>query len=243
MLSKLVTKMAKNAFQNAQKQYKDKAKNIRAGKGTTQEKVDELQEVGEAYQKKKKMIIKNDAIAAKKQVRPKKKKPAVKVSPGGKGKDASAKPIGQMGLRKMKKPTTRELQTKVLMKAKTNNMTGKNFRMKNPKDKDVQALYKANPNLKKSDASRQEGRDYQKSLKKAKTPAQKVRVINKQRKKQLAEYVREENEKLAYKGLTESDLKRLINSRAKKLEMSVSEYKRLKIDNPFVKELNKRKGK
>ena len=63
------------------------------------------------------------------------------------------------------------------------------------------------------------------------------------RKKQLAEYVREENEKLAYKGLTESDLKRLINSRAKKLEMSVSEYKRLKFDNPFVKELNKRKGK
>ena len=243
MLSKLVTKMAKNAFQNAQKQYKDKAKKIRAGKGTTQEKLDKLYEAGEAFQKKKKMNLKNDAIAAKKGIRPKKKKPAVKVSPGGKGKDAPAKPIGQMGLRKMKKPTTRELQTKVLMKAKTNNMTGKNFRMKNPKDKDVQALYKANPNLKKSDASRQEGRDYQKAFKKAKTPAQKVRVINKQRKKQLAEYVREENEKLAYKGLTESDLKRLINSRAKKLEMSVSEYKRLKFDNPFVKELNKRKGK
>ena len=191
MLSKLVTKMAKNAFQNAQKQYKDKAKKIRAGKGTTQEKLDKLYEVGEAYQKKKKMIIKNDAIAAKKQVRPKKKKPAVKVSPGGKGKDASAKPIGQMGLRKMKKPTTRELQTKVLMKAKTNNMTGKNFRMKNPKDKDVQALYKANPNLKKSDASRQEGRDYQKSLKKAKTPAQRQRVINRQIKKDLARDARD----------------------------------------------------
>jgi len=42
VLSKLVTKMAKNAFQNAQKQYKDKAKNIRAGKGTTQEKLDKL---------------------------------------------------------------------------------------------------------------------------------------------------------------------------------------------------------
>ena len=55
MLSKLVTKMAKNAFQNAQKQYKDKAKNIRAGKGTTQEKLDKLYEAGEAYQKKKKL--------------------------------------------------------------------------------------------------------------------------------------------------------------------------------------------
>ena len=162
MLSKLVTKMAKNAFQNAQKQYKDKAKNIRAGKGTTQEKLDKLYEAGEAYQKKKKVIKKNDAIAAKKEVRLKKKKPSVKVSPGGKGKDA---------------------------------------------------------------------------------PAQKVRVINKQRKKQLAEYVREENEKLAYKGLTESDLKRLISSRAKNLEMSVSEYMRLKFDNPFVKELEKRKNK
>lgn len=186
MLSKLVTKMAKNAFQNALKQYKDKNKKIRAGKGTTQEKLDKLYEAGEAFQKKKKMILKNDSIAAKKVVRPKKKKPAVRVSPGGKGKDAPAKPIGQMGLRKMKKPTTRELQTKVLMKAKTNNMTGKNFRMKNPKDKDVQALYKANPNLKKSDASRQEGRDYQKALKKAKTPAQRQSVINKQIRKQIA---------------------------------------------------------
>ena len=107
MLSKLLTKMAKNAFQNAQKQYKDKAKKIRAGKGTTQEKLDKLYEVGEAFQKKKKMIIKNDAIAAKKGIRPKKKKPAVRVSPGGKGKNAPARPIGQMGLRKMKKPTVR----------------------------------------------------------------------------------------------------------------------------------------
>ena len=74
MLSKLVTKMAKNAFQNAQKKYKDKNKKIRAGKGTTQEKLDKLYEAGEAFQKKKKMILKNDAIAAKKVVRPKKKK-------------------------------------------------------------------------------------------------------------------------------------------------------------------------
>ena len=191
MLSKLVTKMAKNAFQKAQKQYKDKNKKIRAGKGTTQEKLDKLYEAGEAFQKKKKMILKNDAIAAKKVVRPKKKKPAVRVSPGGKGKDAPAKPIGQMGLRKMKKPTTRELQTKVLMKAKTNNMTAKNFRMKNPKDKDVQALYKANPNLKKSDAFRQEGRDYQKAFKKAKTPAQRQRVIDRQIKKDLARDARD----------------------------------------------------
>ena len=122
-------------------------------------------------------------------------------------------------------------------------MTGKNFRMKNPKDKDVQALYKANPNLKKSDASRQEGRDYQKSLKKAKTPAQKVRVINRQTRKQIARDAREYNKRNKYKELSESDLKKLINSRAKNLEMSVSEYKRLKFDNPFVKELNKRKGK
>ena len=107
MLSKLVTKMAKNAFQNAQKQYKDKNKKIRAGKGTTQEKLDKLYAAGEAFQKKKKMILKNDAIAAKKGIRPKKKKPAVRVSPGGKGKDAPAKPIGQMGLRKIKKPTIR----------------------------------------------------------------------------------------------------------------------------------------
>ena len=137
------------------------------------------------------VMSKNDAIAAKKVVRPKKKKPAVRVSPGGKGKDAPAKPIGQMGLRKIKKPTTRELQTKVLMKAKTNNMTAKNFRMKNPKDKDVQALYKANPNLKKSDAFRQEGRDYQKAFKKAKTPAQRQRVIDRQIKKDLARDARD----------------------------------------------------
>ena len=154
--------------------------------------------------------------------------------------------VARGAIKKSKKSTpanTRALQTKVLMKAKENNMRAKNFRMKNPKDKDVQALYKANPNLKKSDASRQEGRDYQKSLKKAKTPAQKVRVINRQRRKQIARDAREENERNKYKALTESDLKRLINSRAKNLEMSVSEYMRLKFDNPFVEELKKRKNK
>ena len=113
MLSKLVTKMAKNAFQNAQKQYKDKNKKIRAGKGTTQEKLDKLYAAGEAFQKKKKMILKNDAIAAKKGIRPKKKKPAVRVSPGGKGKDAPAKPIGQMGLRKpASKPKAKKVSSR-----------------------------------------------------------------------------------------------------------------------------------
>ena len=50
--------------------------------------------------------------------------------------------------------TTKIIQAKVLEKAKKNNMTGKNFRMQNPKDKDVQALYKANPNIKVKDVDR-----------------------------------------------------------------------------------------
>jgi len=106
-------------------------------------------------------------------------KPILKGIARGSSKKTKPKKVG-----KVTPAITRELQTKVLMKAKKNNMRAKNFRMKNPKDKDVQALYKANPNLKKSDASRQEGRDYQKAFTKAKTPTQKVKVINKQIKKQ-----------------------------------------------------------
>ena len=53
-----------------------------------------------------------------------------------------------------RKPDIKIIQAKVLEKAKKNNMTGKNFRMQNPKDKDVQALYKANPNIKVKDVDR-----------------------------------------------------------------------------------------
>ena len=55
---------------------------------------------------------------------------------------------------KIAQPSSRDIQTKVLEKAKKNNMTSKNFRMQNPKDKDVQALYKANPNIKNKDVDR-----------------------------------------------------------------------------------------
>tara|TARA_R100000742_G_C4232278_1_gene53594 strand:+ start:207 stop:710 length:504 start_codon:yes stop_codon:yes gene_type:complete len=165
-------------------------------------------------------------------------KPILKALAKGSSKKTKPKKVGKVT------PTiTRELQTKVLMKAKSNNMRAKNFRIKNPKDKDVQALYKANPNLKKSDASRQEGRDYQKAFTKAKTPTQKVKVINKQIRKQVARDAREYNKRNKYKELSESDLRKLINIRAKNLQMSVSQYKRIKFDNPFVKELNKRTGK
>ena len=53
-----------------------------------------------------------------------------------------------------RKPDVKIIQTKVLEKAKKNSMTAKNFRMQNPKDKDVQALYKANPNIKVKDVDR-----------------------------------------------------------------------------------------
>lgn len=55
---------------------------------------------------------------------------------------------------KTKKPSTRDIQTKVLNKAKKQGMTAKNFRMQNPSDKDVKSLYKANPNLKVKDVDR-----------------------------------------------------------------------------------------
>jgi len=212
MVTKLLTRITREAIKKAKDQHRAKIKSIKAGKGTTSQKIDRMDKANDVLLKK---IDQAKGEEFKQSQKMKKKKPVV----------------------------TRELQTKVLMKAKKNNMTGKNFRMKNPKDKDVQALYKANPNLKKSDASRQEGRDYQKAFKKAKTPAQKVRVINRQTRKQIARDAREYNKRNKYKELSESDLKKLINSRAKNLEMSVSEYKRLKFDNPFVKELNKRKGK
>jgi len=52
------------------------------------------------------------------------------------------------------KPSIRDIQTKVLEKAKKNSMTAKNFRMQNPNDKDVKSLYKANPNIKVKDVDR-----------------------------------------------------------------------------------------
>lgn len=64
--------------------------------------------------------------------------------------------IGKQVAKKVVKKVapTKKLQSKVLEKAKKNNMTSKNFRMQNPKDKDVQALYKANPNIKIKDVDR-----------------------------------------------------------------------------------------
>ena len=96
MFKKMITKMAKEALKKARDSYKDKAKKIRAGKGTTQEKLDKIEKAGMAYERQAKIIKKQDIARLK-------KKPAVKVSPGGKGKDAPAKPIGQMGLRQLEK--------------------------------------------------------------------------------------------------------------------------------------------
>lgn len=111
MLKKMITKMAKEALKKANQTYKDKAKKIRAGKGTTQEKLDKIEKAGMAFERKKELIKKQDDKAVKTKAladkftqaqKMMKKKPAVRVSPGGKGKNAPANPIGQMGLRKRK---------------------------------------------------------------------------------------------------------------------------------------------
>lgn len=63
-------------------------------------------------------------------------------------------PYASANAKELKANDIKIIQAKVLEKAKKNNMTGKNFRMQNPKDKDVQALYKANPNIKVKDVDR-----------------------------------------------------------------------------------------
>ena len=75
------------------------------------------------------------------------------------------------------------IQTKVLEKAKKNNMTGKNFRMQNPKDKDVQALYKANPNIKSKDVDRLKIRKLEEKGNKKLVTSPKGKVLLKDRKK------------------------------------------------------------
>ena len=85
---------------------------------------------------------------------------------------------------KTKKPSTRDIQTKVLNKAKKQGMTAKNFRMQNPNDKDVKSLYKANPNLKVKDVDRLKLRKLEeKGIKKLVTTA-KGKAILKERRKQ-----------------------------------------------------------
>ena len=79
------------------------------------------------------------------------------------------------------KPSTRDIQTKVLNKAKKQGMTAKNFRMQNPTDKDVKLLYKANPNLKDKDILRKKGREYKKEYKKAKTMPEQLKVFGKKK--------------------------------------------------------------
>jgi len=106
MISKLITKLAREATKKAKEQHKAKIKSIKAGKGTANEKFKKMDKANDILLKKLKQAKIKDAKDArkaeafKKAQRTMKKKPAVRVSPGGKGKSAPAKPIGKMGLRK-----------------------------------------------------------------------------------------------------------------------------------------------
>ena len=84
-----------------------------------------------------------------------------------------------------KKPTsTRDIQTKVLNKAKKQGMTAKNFRMQNPNDKDVKSLYKANPNLKVKDVDRLKMRKIEEANNKKLVTTAKGKALLKERRKQ-----------------------------------------------------------
>ena len=100
MITKLITKLAREARKKAKEQHKAKIKSIKAGKGTANEKFKKMDKANDILLKKLKQAKIKDAKDArkaesfKKAQRMMKKKPAVRVSPGGKGKDAPAKPVG-----------------------------------------------------------------------------------------------------------------------------------------------------
>ena len=85
---------------------------------------------------------------------------------------------------KLAQPSTRDIQTKVLNKAKKQGMTAKNFRMQNPNDKDVKSLYKANPNLKVKDVDRLKMRKIEEANNKKLVTTAKGKAILKERRKQ-----------------------------------------------------------
>ena len=82
------------------------------------------------------------------------------------------------------KPSTRDIQTKVLNKAKKQGMTAKNFRMQNPNDKDVKSLYKANPNIKIKDLDRLKMRKIEEANNKKLVTTAKGKALLKERRKQ-----------------------------------------------------------
>ena len=82
------------------------------------------------------------------------------------------------------KPSTRDIQTKVLNKAKKQGMTAKNFRMQNPNDKDVKSLYKANPNIKVKDVDRLKMRKIEEAHNKNLVTTAKGKALLKERRKQ-----------------------------------------------------------
>ena len=124
-------------------------------------------------------------------------KKAIKKKPSAKTikEKAKAKPIISTTQRKKAervfkapeartKPSTRDIQTKVLNKAKKQGMTAKNFRMQNPNDKDVKSLYKANPNLKVKDVDRLKTRKIEEANNKNLVTTAKGKALLKERRKQ-----------------------------------------------------------
>ena len=124
-------------------------------------------------------------------------KKAIKKKPSAKTikEKAKAKPIISTTQRKKAervfkapeartKPSTRDIQTKVLNKAKKQGMTAKNFRMQNPNDKDVKSLYKANPNLKVKDVDRLKMRKIEEANNKKLVTTAKGKALLKERRKQ-----------------------------------------------------------
>lgn len=85
---------------------------------------------------------------------------------------------------KLAQPSTRDIQTKVLDKAKKQGMTAKNFRMQNPNDKDVKSLYKANPNLKVKDVDRLKLRKLEEKGRKKLVTTAKGKALLKEKRKQ-----------------------------------------------------------
>ena len=130
------------------------------------------------------------------------------------------------------------IQTKVLEKAKKNNMTGKNFRMQNPKDKDVQALYKANPNIKSKDIDRLKIRKLEEKGNKKLVTSPKGKII-KGRIKSSKDYGKFTREKQTIKQVKEAALARKETVYQKQRILDIIKGKQDRLKTVVVPELKK----
>jgi len=133
---------------------------------------------------------------------------------------------------------TKKLQSKVLEKAKKNNMTSKNFRMQNPKDKDVQALYKVNPNIKVKDADRLKIRKLEEKGNKKLVTFPKGKII-KGRIKSSKDYEKFTKEKLTIKQVKEKALARKEKMYQRQRILDVIKGKQDRLKTVVVPELKK----